>query len=96
MPKILPKKTVKDQIEEESGYLFDETTGYVYELNETGSRIWLMVKMGLTYDEIVERISQEYEVDRSMLERDVKEFLDKLIKYGVVEVVNDSCSSHRA
>jgi hypothetical protein len=96
MPKILPKKTVKDQIEGESGYLFDETTGYVYELNETGSRIWLMVKMGLTYDEIVERISQEYEVDRSMLERDVKEFLDKLIKYGVVEVVNDSCSSHRA
>jgi hypothetical protein len=30
------------------------------------------------------------------LERDVKEFLDKLMKYGVVEVVNDSCSGYRA
>jgi transcription antitermination factor NusA-like protein len=96
MPRILPKKTVKDQIEGENGYLFDEMTGYVYELNETGSKIWLMVKMELTYEEIVEKISQEYDVDRSILERDVKEFLDKLMKYGVVEVVNDNCSSHRA
>jgi hypothetical protein len=87
MLRVLPKKTVKEQIEVENGYLFDEETGYVYELNETACKIWIFIKDGLTDEEIIKRMSQEYEADKTMLEKDVKEFFEKLIKYRLVKVI---------
>ncbi|RSN71935.1 MAG: hypothetical protein DSO07_08755 [Thermoproteota archaeon] len=87
MLRVLPKKTVKEQIEEEIGYLFDEETGYVYELNETACKIWILAKDGLTDEEIIKRMFQEYAVDKAILERDVKDFLEKLMKYRLVEVI---------
>ncbi len=85
--KFLPRKTVRDQIEDKRGYLFDEETGYVYELNETGCKIWILLKEGLSNEEIVSKMAQEYDVDVTTLENDVKEFLKRLVEYGILEVV---------
>ncbi len=55
-------------------------------LNETGAFIWKLLEEGLPEAEIVEKILEEYDVDRETAEGAVGRFGKRLAEEGVLEV----------
>lgn len=53
-------------------------------VNEVGVEIWKMLQEEVTFDEIVQRILNEYDVEEETVRSDVREFLDKLIAGGIL------------
>lgn len=54
-------------------------------LNSTGKCIWLGIQQGLTEEEIVKNITDEYEVEQVRAEHDVKQMIRKMYEVGVIE-----------
>ena len=55
-------------------------------LNETGKFIWQTLEGGATIDDVVDAILSTYECDdRAMVENDVKLFVEKLERDGILE-----------
>ena len=53
-------------------------------VNEVGVSIWNMLQNKVTFDQIVQGILNEYEVEESVAREDIREFLDKLIDGGIL------------
>lgn len=53
-------------------------------LNEVGGEIWKMLDEVESEEEIVDRLLEDYDVQREELQQDVREFLDKLRELGIL------------
>lgn len=53
-------------------------------VNEAGVLIWKLLQKGVSFDEIVEEILREYDVEESVVREDVLDFLDQLEKGGIL------------
>lgn len=53
-------------------------------VNEVGVSIWDMLQNEVTFDQIVQGILNEYEVEESVAREDIREFLDQLIDGGIL------------
>ncbi len=49
-------------------------------LNETGALLWKLLENGTDFDTLVNTLTSEYGVEKSVAIKDVGEFLDKLQK----------------
>ena len=54
-------------------------------LNEMGVFMFDLLKKDTTEDKIVDAILAEYEVEKSVVEKDVSEFIDKLREINILE-----------
>ena len=54
-------------------------------LNETGAFIWNLLNGENTVDDIVGKMTKEYDVSEEIAREDLEGFIDKLIKGGMVE-----------
>ena len=55
-------------------------------LNETGKFIWKLLENDITKEEIVEKMLEVYEgVERSLVEKDVDIFVEKLVRDNILE-----------
>lgn len=72
------------RIIEEEGILVDPDQSEVIHLNEVAALIWKLVDGKRTVAEIVCGVCEEFDVDEAIAERDVREFLDRLIDAGAV------------
>lgn len=54
-------------------------------VNEVGVSIWNMLQEEVTFEQILQGIMEEYDVEESAAREDVREFLDKLVKSGIME-----------
>lgn len=57
----------------------------VYTLNETGAFIWEQIDGKRTINEIVDLLTEEYETEKGIAEKDVMEFVENLDKYLIVK-----------
>lgn len=55
-------------------------------LNPVATFIWEQAQGQFTVEQIIERICQEFEVDRDTAERDCREFVDALVNKGLIVV----------
>ena len=53
-------------------------------VNEVGVSIWNMLQNEVTFDQIVQGLLNEYEVEESVAREDIREFLDQLIDGGIL------------
>ncbi len=74
---------VIDQLLLDNNIAFHPMMGNTYKMNETGKEILQLLKEHKTKDEIVEIISQKYEVDKKDVFIDVGDFFAKLRVYGL-------------
>ena len=58
----------------------------VFPMSETAAAIYELYCDGLEEREIVDRLLQEYEIDRETLTADVHEFTEKLIEAGILNI----------
>lgn len=57
----------------------------MFVMTEIGGRIWQLLETGITREEIITALLEEYEVEESVLREDVKKFLQKLADRNLIE-----------
>lgn len=68
----------------ESGFLFLPTTGETFTVNETGRSIMRAMQNGKTEAEIPQLIADEFDIDRTTAERDVRDFMAQLKQHKLL------------
>lgn len=58
----------------------------IYTLNGTGAFIWEQIDGKTDLEEIIKRLTDEYQTDRQTAEDDVKDFIEAMIKAGIITV----------
>ena len=53
-------------------------------VNEVGMELWKMLQEDVTFDDLLNGILEEYDVDENAAREDIQEFLDRLIKGGIL------------
>lgn len=68
--------------------LGQETIGFngMLTLNESGALLWKALETGADADALVSVLTGEYIVSESQAQKDVEEFLHKLVQAGCVEM----------
>lgn len=69
----------------ESGFIFNPGTGDSFSTNEIGQEIIRMLNEGKTRDEITDNILSRYQVERSILEKDLGDYFFMLGTYHIVQ-----------
>lgn len=54
-------------------------------LNDTGVFMWKLLEKGISLDELVEKMVEEYDIDKAVAQKDAQSFIDKLTKIDVFE-----------
>ncbi len=62
----------------------DNGSNAVHTLNETGAFLWDHVSKGLGKNELVEKLLDEYDVDRETAQKDVDAFLSRLQSLNIL------------
>lgn len=81
---ISPTTSIVRSLDQVSGdldgkvVLLSIENGEYYNLNEVGSRIWTLLEKPTTPAELVERLMSEFEVERSVCEGEVTQFIKRL------------------
>ncbi|MCC6549383.1 MAG: PqqD family protein [Ignavibacteriaceae bacterium] len=70
----------------DSGFLFLPNTGETFSLNEMGRVIFRMLQQKKSEEDIIAEICSEYQVDRSIVSRDVDDFVSQLKNYSLIKV----------
>jgi hypothetical protein len=81
---LVPAPDVQASIHSAGMALLDIATGKVFLCNETGSRIWQGVVMGLSAEDIAEDISREFGVAAELVRRDTSLFVGELERRRLV------------
>ncbi len=66
--------------------LLDIDSGYFFQLNRTGAKIWAFVEEPQTLGALTDHMAASYKVDADTCRSDVTEFVADLIERGVLEV----------
>ena len=77
--------TVRSTHNQYGAIVLDVRQGQMFNVNFVGSRILELLKSGSTESSIVDEIGREFGVRRELAENDVREFLQNLKKWQLVE-----------
>ena len=69
----------------DEGFLFNPTTGYSFSTNSIGADIVLLMKKDVLLSEVVDTICTKYDVDKTLFERDLEEYMLQLKDYSILE-----------
>ena len=58
-------------------------------VNEVGVSLWKMLQQDVTLEDLVKGILDEYDVEESVAREDIQEFLDTLVKGGILAGFED-------
>ena len=65
--------------------MLDVRQGQMFNLNFVGSRILELLKSGSSESEIANDISRQFDISRELAENDLREFIQTLKSYRLVE-----------
>lgn len=81
----IPQTVFIQEIDDEV-ILLDTTTQEYFSLNEVGKNIIDLISENLTKDEMVEELSNIYEVDKIQIEKDLTNFAKALEEKGLITI----------
>jgi hypothetical protein len=67
--------------------------GKVQVINEVGARIWQLTDGDHSVREIIDRIHSEYEVESGKVQEDVLEFLNMMVRNGILILPDEKHNS---
>ena len=78
---LVHEKQIMDEL-----VLLNRSTGTYYTLNDTGAAIWKYCAQGRRWDEILDFVSHEYQMEKKILEEEIYSYLQTLVQEGIFEV----------
>lgn len=85
----MKKEKLLDLAINKSGFIFDPTTGYSYNANDTAINIIQQLIEGQRVEQIIAELTQEYDVTADEAASDVEYFVRVLENYNLVERRNE-------
>ena len=79
------------RILEGEAVIVDPSSSMLYSLNPIATLIWEESSQGTTMEEIVNRVMDEFEVERTVAERDCLEFARDFMDRGLLVVTENLC-----
>lgn len=76
---------VKSLAMNDNGFIFDPASGYSYSANETGLFILKLLSSGLGKDEVVAKLTEEYEVREDDCSSDLEHYFLMLETLDLIE-----------
>ena len=81
----VPDGVLVQELQGESVLLNVNTENY-YGLDEVGTRMWSVLSEAPSIADAIDKLLEEYEVDRTTLESDVDELLTELLEKKLIEL----------
>lgn len=78
------RKIAGDNVVVPIGQQISEFNGLI-KLNDSGAFLWNILKEGSSKEELVDKLQEEYEVDRDFAENDVEKFIQILKERDMLE-----------
>jgi hypothetical protein len=75
----------RNPLPDQSVLLFQKDTSLAVPVNQAGAAIWEMCDGAHSLDQIVDKLAETYDQERSRIEQDVRIFLNELMRLGLVE-----------
>ena len=69
----------------DEGFIFNPTTGDSFSTNAIGTEIIVLMKKDMPAAEVVEVITNKYDVDKVLFERDLEDFTMQLKEFSILE-----------
>jgi hypothetical protein len=66
--------------------ILDIESGYYFQLNKTGSRIWALIEAPISLAALCEKLGAAFKVDAATCRGDVIEFVEQIRSKGLVTV----------
>jgi len=82
---IIPDDVLVQELQGESVLLNVNTENY-YGLDEVGTRMWMVLSESPSIADAIDKLLEEYEVERATLESDVIDLLNKLLEKKLIEL----------
>ncbi|WP_343002988.1 PqqD family protein [Intestinibacter bartlettii] len=79
------RKIAGDNVVVPVGQQISKFNGLI-KLNESGAFLWNILKEGSSKEELVDKLLEEYEIDRDFAENDVEKFINILKERDMLEV----------
>ena len=57
-----------------------------YSLSTVGTKIYDILSKDMSFSDLIDILTKEYDVDRAVCEKDTKEFLEELVKKDIVRI----------
>ena len=70
--------------------LLNLADGVYYGVDGVAARVWTLLQSPIAVGAILEKIADEFEVDRARCEREVRTFVQELVDRGLVDVCSDA------
>jgi hypothetical protein len=61
-------------------------TGVYYGLNPVGARVWSLIQEPKSFAELRDALTDEYDVDATVLESDLQKLLSELAEHDLIEI----------
>ena len=84
---IQNKEIIQSKIGEEV-VMLDVESGFYFGLNSVASIIWGMLEKEITFNELIDQLLSQFDVDRQLCEQDTQELLDQLLEKHVIREVS--------
>jgi coenzyme PQQ synthesis protein D (PqqD) len=75
----------RNPLPDQTVLLFQKDTSLAVPVNQVGAAIWEMCDGVHSLDQIVDKLAETYDQERSRIEQDARAFLGELIRLGLVE-----------
>lgn len=82
--RLIPSEDAVDSLVGDETVILHLKNSAYYGLDAVGTRIWALLKEGLTPAEICERLASEYGTPRHVIEVDARKFLSDLADQDIV------------
>jgi hypothetical protein len=67
--------------------MLDMDSGFYFGLNSVASIIWDMMENGISFEDLCDQLTEQFEVERTLCEADTQELLDQLLEKKIIRVV---------
>jgi hypothetical protein len=79
------KEILSSDMDGETVMMSVENSEY-YSLSPVGTKIWELMEHDISFKELIDKLMDEYNVERDVCETDTKEFLEELAKKGLLNI----------
>lgn len=84
---LKPRADVRYRVVDRQAVVIRQNDGEAVLLNEVGARVLGLIEERNPVGRLIDRMAEEFDVDRAVLERDVLAFLQELEDTGIAEEV---------
>lgn len=83
---IQNKAIVQSKIGEEV-VMLDMDSGFYFGLNSVASVIWGLLEIEIGFEELINQLMAQFEVERSLCETDTKALLNQMLEKNIIRTV---------